>query len=136
TELRATLRRLRVERADTVLVPSASDLCGPHGAALWERLNFLKDEGLCRNVGVALYASDDPVGVARRFRPDVIQAPASLLHQRLLVNRALDTLADVGLEVHLRSLFLSALLFPAPARVPAEHKRAAGRNRRAADDRR
>src|SRR5690606_30557497 len=131
SELRATLRRLRVERADTVLVPSASDLCGPHGAALWERLNFLKDEGLARRIGVALYASDDPVGVARRFRPDVIQAPASLLDQRLLVNGALASIADMGVEVHLRSIFLNGLLFLPPDRVPAQLKGAAGRISRA-----
>jgi aryl-alcohol dehydrogenase-like predicted oxidoreductase len=131
TELRATLRRLRLERADTVLVPSASDLCGPHGAALWERLNFLKDEGFCRSIGVALYASDDPVGVARRFRPDVIQAPASLLDQRLLVNGALAAIADMGIEVHLRSIFLNGLLFLPPDRVPAQLKGAAGRISRA-----
>lgn len=131
TELRATLRRLRLERADTILVPSAADLCGPHGAALWERLNFLKDEGLARRIGVALYASDDPVGVARRFRPDVIQAPASLLDQRLLVSGALADIAEMGVEVHLRSIFLNGLLFLPPDRVPAQLKGAAGRISRA-----
>jgi aryl-alcohol dehydrogenase-like predicted oxidoreductase len=78
-EARATLRRLGVEQADAILVPAAADLFGPHGLALWDRLKALKDQGLTRKIGVSVFASDDPLGVARRFRPDIVQAPASLL---------------------------------------------------------
>ena len=42
-EARATLRRLGVEQADAILVPSAADLFGPHGLALWDRLKALKE---------------------------------------------------------------------------------------------
>ena len=89
-EARATLRRLGVEQADAILVPAAADLFGPHGLALWDRLKALKDQGLTRKIGVSVFASDDPLGVARRFRPDIVQAPASLLDQRLLINGTLQ----------------------------------------------
>ena len=59
-------------------------------------------------------------GLARRFKPDIIQAPASLLDQRLLVDGTLATLAEWGVEVHLRSIFLNGLLFLPPDRVPAQ----------------
>ncbi|HQT53596.1 MAG TPA: aldo/keto reductase, partial [Phenylobacterium sp.] len=51
-EARATLRRLGVEQADAILVPSATDLFGPHGLALWDRLKALKDQGLTKKIGV------------------------------------------------------------------------------------
>ena len=35
--------------------------------------------GLFEKIGVSALACDDPVGIARRFHPDIIQAPASLL---------------------------------------------------------
>ncbi|WP_374573932.1 bifunctional regulator KidO [Phenylobacterium sp.] len=130
-EARAAMRRLGVERVDTIFVPSASDLFGPHGLALWTRVQQMRDAGLCRNVGVSLYASDDPVGVAKRFRPDVVQAPASLLDQRLLVDGTLASLCEMGVEVHLRSIFLNGLLFLPPDRVPHQFKAAAGRLSRA-----
>jgi aryl-alcohol dehydrogenase-like predicted oxidoreductase len=130
-EARAALRRLGVDQADVIFVPSASDLFGPHGMALWHRLQSLKDQGLCRRIGVSLYASDDPVGVARRFHPDVVQAPASLLDQRLLVDGSLAALCEMGVEVHLRSIFLNGLLFLPPDRVPNQLKGAAGRLSRA-----
>ncbi len=128
---RATLRRLGVEQADAILVPSATDLFGPHGLALWDRLKALKDEGLTKKIGVSVFASDDPLGVARRFRPDIIQAPASLLDQRLLIDGTLAALTGIGIEVHLRSIFLSGLLFLPADRAPNHLKEAASRISRA-----
>src|SRR3954470_19579645 len=77
-ELRAQMLRLGVERVDTLLAPSATDLFSPLGPQLWDKLKALKDAGLCKKIGVPVYASDDPLGVARRFKPDLVQAPASL----------------------------------------------------------
>jgi aryl-alcohol dehydrogenase-like predicted oxidoreductase len=130
-ELRAQLRRLGLECVDAILAPAASDLFGPHGLALWDRMKALKDQGLCRKIGMSVYASDDPVRMARRFRPDIIQAPASLLDQRLLVDGTLAQLAGVGIEVHLRSIFLNGLLFLPPDRAPTHLKAAASRISRA-----
>ncbi|WP_309643914.1 bifunctional regulator KidO [Phenylobacterium sp.] len=130
-EARAALRRMGVEQADAILVPAASDLFGPHGMALWDRLKSLKDQGLTRKIGVSVFASDDPLGVARRFRPDIVQAPASLLDQRLLIDGTLAALTGYGIEVHLRSIFLNGLLFLPPDRAPNHLKAAASRISRA-----
>jgi aryl-alcohol dehydrogenase-like predicted oxidoreductase len=130
-ELRAQMLRLGVERVDAILAPSATDLFSPMGPKMWDRLKALKDEGLCRQIGVPVYASDDPVGVARRFKPDLVQAPASLLDQRLLLDGSLTAIADLGVEVHLRSIFLNGVLFLPPDRAPSHLKAAAGRISRA-----
>jgi aryl-alcohol dehydrogenase-like predicted oxidoreductase len=126
-EARASLRRLGLERADAIVVSSPSELFGAHGAAVWDRLARLRDEGLFAKIGVAAHASDDPVGVARRFKPDILQAPASLLDQRLLADGSLQRIAGMGIEVQLRSIFLNGLLFLPPDRVPAQLKGASGR---------
>lgn len=130
-ELRAQMLRLGVERVDTIVAASATDLFSPLGPQLWDRLKAMKDEGLCQRIGVPVYASDDPVGVARRFKPDVVQAPASLLDQRLLLDGSLAAIAELGVEVHLRSIFLNGVLFLPPDRAPSHLKAAAGRISRA-----
>lgn len=130
-ELRAQMLRLGVERVHAIVVSSATDLFSPLGPALWDRLKALKDQGVCRQIGVPVYASDDPVGVARRFKPDIVQAPASLLDQRLLLDGSLAAIAEMGVEVHLRSIFLNGVLFLPPDRTPAHLKAAAGRISRA-----
>jgi len=130
-EVRAQLARLGVGAVDAILAPSATDLFSAHGPELWDRLRKLKDEGLCKKIGVSVYASDDPVNLAKRFKPDVVQAPASLLDQRLLIDGTLAELAGMGVEVHLRSIFLNGLLFLPPDRAPNHLKAAAGRISRA-----
>ena len=126
-EARASLTRLGLQSADAILVQSAGDLFGHHGAAMWDRLKKMKDEGLFARIGVSAFASDDPVGLARRFKPDIIQVPASLLDQRLIVSGALTEMRSLGVEIHLRSIFLQGLLFLPPDRVPAALKGASGR---------
>ena len=130
-EVRAQLGRLGVDACETLLAPSATDLLSPAGPQLWDRLRALRDEGLCRKIGVSVYASDDPVGLARRFKPDVVQAPASLLDQRMLIDGTLAALVALGVEVQLRSIFLNGLLFLPPDRAPNHLKAAAGRISRA-----
>ena len=131
TELRAQMQRLGVGAVDTILAPSATDLLSPMGPALWDRLRALKDRGVCRKIGASVYASDDPTGIARRFKPDVIQAPTSLLDQRLLIDGTLARLCEMGVEVQLRSIFLNGLLFLPPDRAPTHLKAAADRISRA-----
>ena len=125
-EARAALKRMRLDRADAIIAPSAGELFGPQGMASWTRLLALRDEGLFRAVGVSCFASDDPVGLTRRFRPDIVQAPVSLLDQRLIVSGALAEIANMGVEVHLRSIFLQGLLFLPPDRMPTALKGASG----------
>ncbi len=108
---RASLRNLQQGQAHAILVHRAADLLAPEGAALWDRLKRLKDEGLYENIGIAACVCDDPVGLARRFKPDLMQLPASLMDQRLVISGALDTIAAMGIEIQLRSVFLRGLLF-------------------------
>ena len=108
--LRTSLRRMKIERADAVLARAAS-VTGEEGSRLWDALLRLKDEGVVGAVGLTACVCDDPAGLARRFRPDLMQLPLSLLDQRLLVSGALSEIAGRGVEVHLRSVFLHGLLF-------------------------
>jgi aryl-alcohol dehydrogenase-like predicted oxidoreductase len=94
--------------ADTLLVHAVSNL---QDASLWPALQRLKQDGIFRRNGISAYAADDPVALAKRFQPDVMQLPFSILDQRLLDDGTLARLADIGVEIHVRSLFLQGLLF-------------------------
>jgi aryl-alcohol dehydrogenase-like predicted oxidoreductase len=111
TRARRSLEKMGLSRGHAILVHSAEDLLGPDGGELWNRLQDLKQEGIFQQVGVSCYGSDEPVHLARRFRPDLIQLPCSLLDQRPARDGTLRALADLGIEVHLRSIFLQGLLF-------------------------
>lgn len=108
---------------DMLLVHAASDLHSPNGPALWRALQALKDEGTVGGIGISAYVAEDPVALAKTFRPDAMQLPFGLLDQRVAQNGTLARLKDMGVEIHARSVFLQGLLFlkepPQPLREAA-----------------
>ncbi len=105
-------------RLDLLLVHAAADLKGEGGAAYWKRLLRLKEEGLFGGIGISAYAYEDPLQLAREFRPDSMQLPLSLLDQRLIQSGALAGIKTLGVEIHARSLFLQGLLFLPEDKLP------------------
>lgn len=96
-------------RGQIDLLATGSDLLSD--AALWDGLQALRDQGLCGRVGVHAEPGSDAVGLAKRFKPVVMQAACGLLDQRLIADGGLETLAAMGIELHLRTALLHGLLF-------------------------
>jgi aryl-alcohol dehydrogenase-like predicted oxidoreductase len=111
----ATLDRKQV---DLLLVHAAADLIGDGGDELWSSLLALRDEGLFGGIGISAYVADDPLMLARRFRPAAMQVPLSILDQRLIQSGALAQIKSLGVEIHARSLFLQGLLFLPEDKLP------------------
>jgi spore coat polysaccharide biosynthesis protein SpsF len=103
-----------------LLVHSAGDLRGNNGPELWRELQILRDEGLFTRLGISAYASDDPIELARRYRPDIIQLPLSVFDQRPIRSGLVRALKDFGVEIHARSVFLQGIIFLDPALLPVE----------------
>jgi aryl-alcohol dehydrogenase-like predicted oxidoreductase len=116
----ASLQRLGREHAHALVIHNPSALLGLNGKAIWDRARGLKDAGLVDAIGISACVCDDPVGLARRFKPDLMQLPASLLDQRLVVDGALGDIAALGVEIHLRSVFMQGLLFLASHDLPPD----------------
>ncbi len=104
---RQSVETLKRKSVDVLLVHAASDLTGPGGDALWRALLALRDEGLFSKIGISAYVADDPLALARRFRPEAMQVPLSILDQRLIKNGALASDQGTGRRDP-RSLTLSA----------------------------
>jgi D-threo-aldose 1-dehydrogenase len=107
-------------RLDALLLHSATDLAGPAGVQLWAGLEALKAEGLTPRIGFSAYVDDDPLALARRYRPDLVQVAASVFDQRLVASGAIAAMADDGVEIHVRSIFLQGLAFMRPEGLPAK----------------
>jgi aryl-alcohol dehydrogenase-like predicted oxidoreductase len=109
-DFRRSLDALRQPDVDGLMVHHAANVTGNGGADLVEALFRLKEEGLVRKVGVSIYTSADVAAVLGVFRPDILQAPVSVLDQRLIRDGTLARLRDMGVEIHARSVYLQGLL--------------------------
>lgn len=121
--LHQSLRDLNQPAVDAVLVHAVEDLLGSAGAAIWAALRVMRDQGLVRHLGVSAYTGAEIDAVLDRYAIDLIQVPFNALDQRLVTSGHLQRLADLGVEIHARSIFLQGLLVctgPLPKICPPE----------------
>lgn len=108
--LRQSLERLQVDRLDYLLLHRAADLLRLEGKEIAAGLRELKAEGLVSKVGYSIYSPQSLTELIEIMPPDLIQAPFNVLDQRLVKSGWLGRLVDMGVEVHVRSVFMQGLL--------------------------
>jgi aryl-alcohol dehydrogenase-like predicted oxidoreductase len=107
---RESLTRLRRRAIYGLLVHHASDLLLPGSDILWDRMQQLKTSGLIQKIGVSVYHPAEADNLMERRNLDLIQLPLNLLDQRFLKSGCLQKLQRLGVEIHVRSVFLQGLL--------------------------
>lgn len=114
-----SLRRLRLSSVYGLLAHHAEDLLVPGGERLIEALLDLRESGKVTRIGVSVYDSAQIAALLERFTPDLVQLPLSVFDQRLIADGTLARLTSLGVEVHVRSVFLQGLLLMPPDSAPA-----------------
>lgn len=81
-------------------------------------LQALKDQGLTRNVGISVYTPEDVTTLLDMMPIDIIQLPLPPIDNRWNDSGVLQTLNRLGIETHIRSVFLQGLLLMPQNRLP------------------
>jgi aryl-alcohol dehydrogenase-like predicted oxidoreductase len=123
THMRQSLARLGVASVHAVLLHRPQDLLGAQGRALLSGLKDLQLQGLAAKMGISVYSPEELEVFFGFHRFDIVQAPFSILDQRLQSSGWLAKLHAMGVEVHTRSAFLQGLLLMKPEQRPAKFGR-------------
>jgi aryl-alcohol dehydrogenase-like predicted oxidoreductase len=122
-QLRQTFQQsldlLSCEKIYGLLIHHADDLLVPGGDRLLAAMMQLKEKGVVEKIGVSIYDSMQVDAVMKKFKPDLIQLPLSVLDQRMLSSGHLEQLKNEGVEIHVRSVFLQGLLLMPLNEIPA-----------------
>jgi aryl-alcohol dehydrogenase-like predicted oxidoreductase len=113
-----SLYGLLIHQADNLL-QHASDL-------LWTAMNDLKKLGLVEKIGVSVYTAQQIDRILDYFLPDIVQLPMNVFDQRLIQSGHVSKLKKMGIEIHVRSVFLQGLLLMEPADIAARVPAAVG----------
>lgn len=116
--LHRSLARLRLPAVHGLLAHHADDLLAPGGERLIDALRSLRDEGTVARIGVSVYDGAQIAALLERFTPDLVQLPLNVFDQRLIADGSLARLAALGVEIHVRSVFLQGLLLMPPDSAP------------------
>lgn len=120
--IQGSLQRLKRESVDAVLLHRSQEIIGADWAAYQAALLELKDRGLCKAVGVSIYAPGDLDAIWQHsscWRPDIVQAPYNILDRRMKTSGWMSRLQDNGIRLHTRSAFLQGLLLMPPENRPS-----------------
>jgi aryl-alcohol dehydrogenase-like predicted oxidoreductase len=121
-QIKGSLQRLNVKSVYAVLLHHPQQLLGVKGKALAQAIGKLKVEGVVQKVGVSIYAPSELDSLMDIYQIDLVQAPFSLIDQRLKTSGWLQKLHDSGVEIHARSAFLQGLLLMQVSAIPEKFK--------------
>ena len=124
--VKSSLDKLKVASLYGLLLHRPAQLLGDRGPEIHAALQRLKADGLVEKTGVSIYQPSELEGVFSVGEVDLVQSPLSVLDRRLITSGWLDRLADRGVEVHARSVFLQGLLLMSADQRPAKFDRWSG----------
>jgi len=114
----ASCNLLRQDRLYGLLAHDSNDLLADGGGHLFDAMNELKRRGAVEKIGASVYTVRQIEGLLTRGGIDLIQAPMSVLDQRLIDSGVLREIAAHNIELHVRSAYLQGLLLADPATLP------------------
>lgn len=103
---------------DTLLFHRGAHLSA-FGGYLWDELRSMRERGALARIGVSAATPDEAMLALEGYDVDVIQCAGSLLDQRLARSGFFDHARALGVEVHLRSVFLQGVAFLPVAELSA-----------------
>jgi hypothetical protein len=121
--VKTSLDKLKIDSLYGLLLHRPAQLLGDKGPEIHAALQILKAEGLVEKTGVSIYQPCELEGVFSIGDVDLVQSPLSILDRRLITSGWLDRLADLGVEVHARSVFLQGLLLMSADQRPKKFDR-------------
>lgn len=121
--VQSSLQRLGLPRLYALLLHKPQQLLGADGGQIYAALQQLRETGLVQKIGASIYAPAELDDLCRRYEFDVVQAPFNLLDRRLIESGWMSRLANSGVELHVRSIFLQGLLLMPSSDRPAKFNR-------------
>jgi len=112
-----SLKALKKKNIDALLFHNANDLKNESFPIIFDWLNSLKERNLIKRIGLSIYSKSD-INKVNIKKFDLVQLPLSIYDQRLLNDGTIKFLRDIGISVHVRSIFLQGLILNNPKKWP------------------
>lgn len=118
-----SLKRLGVERIYGLLLHRPEQLLEKNGDSIYRALEQIKIDGLVHKVGISIYDPASLEVILPSFNFDLVQAPFSPFDQRVILSGWASQLNSLGIELHVRSIFLQGLLLMKQDKRPRQFDR-------------
>ena len=114
-----SIKELKVNKLEAVLLHYPEDLKS-YETEIIESLLALKKNGIISKIGVSTYNKKEIDEILEIFQPEIIQCPLNIIDTRLLENNYLENISNLGIEIHVRSIFLQGILLNSLENLPLQ----------------
>ena len=119
---KTSLKNLKVKKFDYLLLQDSKSLLSRNGDEIYKSIKTIKKLGLTKKIGISIYDFNELEKILNKFSFDLVQAPLSILDQRLLKTGWLSKLKNKKIKVHVRSIFLQGILLLKHNQLPRKLK--------------
>jgi len=106
-----SLKELNVSKLDGLLMHDLEDMSNIEKRSfIIKELLDLKKENLIENIGLSIYSPYVLDSMRNLEDIDIIQTPLNLIDQRIVRSSWMEKLNNMGIKIHVRSIFLQGLL--------------------------
>ena len=109
-QINGSLERLNVEQLYGVLFHTPSQLNSLKGKQLFRALENMKEKKVIGKIGISVYSPEELDILIEDYDVDIVQAPFNIIDRRFHESGWFSKLSSLGIEVHVRSVFLQGLL--------------------------
>ncbi len=117
-QIEGALVRLNLTSIYGFLLHRPNQLLGKHGDIIFDALSEARSQRLIKKIGVSIYDPAELTKLINRFDFNIVQAPMNVIDRRMYSSGWLERLKRLGVEVHVRSVFLQGLLLMKPELRP------------------
>ena len=118
-QIKFALQRLGVQRLYGLLLHRPDELLDSRGDELYSALLRVRDGGVVERIGVSIYHPIELDKLFDRMSFDLVQSPYNIFDRRIVTTGWAARLDKLGVELHVRSIFLQGLLLMPPASRPS-----------------
>jgi aryl-alcohol dehydrogenase-like predicted oxidoreductase len=105
----ADIARLKLESVDTIMIHNPACLLRPGSDLVYDMIVNMKYLGFCKNIGVSVYDVREVKAILGQYGFDVVSFPSNIVDHRF-VDKAVEYMSALRVEMHARSVFLQGLL--------------------------
>ena len=116
-EVLKSKKKLKVKKLYCLLIHDIKFFKKKNSKEIAQIISEIKKNGIVKKIGFSVYDPKDIDFILKYIKPDLVQIPLSLFDRRFIVTKKIKKLHSLGIEIHVRSIFMKGLLLASDNKI-------------------
>ena len=116
-KIKKELKLYKINKFYAILFHDSKDVKSKYGNEFLKKIMNIKKIGLVDKIGISVYETIELDLILKKFKPDIVQFPVSIIDRRFLNKKLILKLKKMKIKIQARSIFLQGLLLKNPNKI-------------------